>query len=277
MKPEYQMRTISVEKVDVDFAKPGNPSERVRALADLNLEIDDQEFVCLLGPSGCGKSTALNLIAGFTSPTSGSVEVGGGAVTTPGPERGVVFQDATIFPWMSVRDNVAFGPTMRRSSESKAISEKVDKFLDHVGLTGFGDHLPGELSGGMRQRVGLARVLINDPPILLMDEPFGALDAQTRITMQELLLDLWERDRKTVLFVTHDIDEALILGDRVIVMSARPGRISHEIVVDLPRPRSHELITDPDYIKHRHELFEELRSEAHRSEELEGVAMIGGY
>lgn len=271
------MRTISMENVEVEFPKPGSPNGRVHALSDLNLEIKDQEFVCLLGPSGCGKSTALNLIAGFTQPTSGSVEVEGEPIIAPGPERGVVFQDATIFPWMSVRENVAFGPAMRQSSSAKEIDAKVDEFLDHVGLAAFGDHLPNELSGGMRQRVGLARVLINDPPILLMDEPFGALDAQTRITMQELLLDLWERDRKTVLFVTHDIDEALILGDRVIVMSARPGRISHEITVELPRPRSHELITDPDYIELRRELFEELRSETHRADELEGVAAIGGH
>lgn len=259
---------ITLEAVDVEFPKPGAESERVHALANLDLTVEDQEFVCLLGPSGCGKSTALNLIAGFTTPSRGHVEVDGQPLEGPSPERGVVFQEATLFPWMTVRSNVGFGPKMRKSESSEMIEKNVDQYLENVGLAGFDKHLPKELSGGMRQRVGLARVLVNDPPILLMDEPFGALDAQTRITMQELLLELWERDRKTVLFVTHDIDEALILSDRILVMSPRPGRISKEIRVGLPRPRTHELITDPDYVRLRQELFEELRHETHRADEL---------
>ncbi|UPK73796.1 ABC transporter ATP-binding protein [Nocardioidaceae bacterium SCSIO 66511] len=275
-QPEAWMHTITLDKVEVEFPKPGEPSERVRALQDLTLEVKEQEFVCLLGPSGCGKSTALNLIAGFTEPTGGSVHVDDKPIDGPGPERGVVFQDATIFPWMTVRDNVGFGPSVRGSAAKAEIAERIDEYLERVGLEAFGDHLPNELSGGMRQRVGLARVLINDPPILLMDEPFGALDAQTRITMQELLLELWERDRKTVLFVTHDIDEALILSDRVVVMTARPGRIRETIPVNLPRPRSHELITDPTYVELRHTLFEQLRGESHRADELEGLATTAG-
>ena len=270
------MHTITLDEVEVEFPKPGEPSERVRALQDLTLEIKDQEFVCLLGPSGCGKSTALNLIAGFAQPTGGSVHVDGDPVDRPCPERGVVFQDATVFPWMTVRDNVAFGPSVRGFGTKAEVAEQVDEYLERVGLESFDGHLPNELSGGMRQRVGLARVLINDPPILLMDEPFGALDAQTRITMQELLLELWERDRKTVLFVTHDIDEALILSDRVVVMSARPGRICETIEVNLPRPRSHELITDPAYVELRHTLFEQLRGESHRADELDGLATNHG-
>ncbi len=266
------MHTITLDGVEVEFPKPGDPTTSVHALADLNLEVRDQEFMCLLGPSGCGKSTALNLIAGFTQPTSGRVTVDGQEVRRPGPERGVVFQDATIFPWMTVRENVAYGPRVSKGAGGSELKALVDEYIERVGLGAFGDHLPHELSGGMRQRVGLARVLVNDPPILLMDEPFGALDAQTRITMQELLLELWEKDRKTVLFVTHDIDEALILSDRVVVMSARPGRIRHTIDIDLPRPRSHELITDPAYVALRHELFEELRDESHRADELEGLA-----
>ena len=245
------MHTITLDGVEVEFPKPGDPTTSVHALADLNLEVRDQEFMCLLGPSGCGKSTALNLIAGFTQPTSGRVTVDGQEVRRPGPERGVVFQDATIFPWMTVRENVAYGPRVSKGAGGSELKALVDEYIE---------------------RVGLARVLVNDPPILLMDEPFGALDAQTRITMQELLLELWEKDRKTVLFVTHDIDEALILSDRVVVMSARPGRIRHTIDIDLPRPRSHELITDPAYVALRHELFEELRDESHRADELEGLA-----
>ncbi|MCQ9367100.1 ABC transporter ATP-binding protein [Brevibacterium sp. 91QC2O2] len=268
---------IRLDDIDVTFPKPGDANEQVHALADLNLEIADREFVCLLGPSGCGKSTALNLIAGFTSPTSGTVTVDGDAVTAPGPDRGVVFQEATIFPWLSVRENVAFGPKLGRGADRSGLHDKVDELLERVGLAGFGDHLPSELSGGMRQRVGLARVLINDPPTLLMDEPFGALDAQTRITMQELLLELWERNRKTVLFVTHDIDEALILGDRVVVMTARPGSIRSIIEVDLPRPRSYDMITDPEYVALRQRLFEELRQEAQRADELMGVTHGGEH
>lgn len=260
------MPEIRLENVGVEFTRRG--AEKVTALKGFDLVVKDQEFLCLLGPSGCGKSTALNLVAGFTRPTSGSVAVDGVPVKAPGPERGVVFQDANIFPWLSVRDNVGFGPSIK-GVDKKAIRESVDAYLEKVGLGKFGDHLPLELSGGMRQRVGLARVLINDPPVLLMDEPFGALDAQTRIIMQELLLGLWERDRKTVIFITHDIDEALLLGDRIVVMSARPGRIKTSIPVNLPRPRHYEVSTSQAFIELRRHLFEMLRPEAQRADEVE--------
>ncbi|MFF5989920.1 ABC transporter ATP-binding protein [Prauserella flavalba] len=254
------MAGIVLDGIDVEFAKPGAKTT-VRVLDDINLEVAGEEFVCLLGPSGCGKSTALNLIAGFVPPTRGQAAVDGRPVTGPGPDRGVVFQDANIFPWMTVAKNVAFGPSVQGRLSGRELDERVLHYLDRVGLAGFGDHLPHELSGGMRQRVGLARVLVNDPPVLLMDEPFGALDAQTRITMQELLLELWDRDRKTVLFVTHDIDEALLLGDRVAVMSARPGRIKTVLDVPLPRPRSYDAMADPAFVELKNRLFHELRDE----------------
>lgn len=262
------MPEIKLDNVCVQFERRG--AETVTALEGFDLAVKDQEFLCLLGPSGCGKSTALNLVAGFNRPTRGTVTVDGVPVKAPGPERGVVFQDANIFPWLSVRDNVAFGPSLR-GMDKAAIRAHVDAHLELVGLAKFGGHLPMELSGGMRQRVGLARVLVNNPPVLLMDEPFGALDAQTRIIMQELLLNLWERDRKTVIFITHDIDEAILLGDRIVVMSARPGRIKASIPVDLPRPRNYEITTSSGFIELHRYLFEQLRPEAQRADEVEAA------
>jgi len=262
------MPEIRLDNVCVRFERRG--AEPVTALEGFDLTVKDQEFLCLLGPSGCGKSTALDLVAGFNTPTHGQVTVDGQPVLAPGPERGVVFQDANIFPWLSVRENVGFGPAIR-GADNQAMHADVDAYLEQVGLAKFSEHLPLELSGGMRQRVGLARVLINNPPVLLMDEPFGALDAQTRIIMQELLLGLWERDRKTVIFITHDIDEALLLGDRIVVMSARPGRIKASIPVELPRPRSYEVTTTPGFIELRRYLFEELRPEAQRADEVEAT------
>ncbi|WP_433346808.1 ABC transporter ATP-binding protein [Microtetraspora malaysiensis] len=264
------MPDIVLDGVRMEFPGQGATGPAI-ALAEMDLAIHDREFVCLLGPSGCGKSTALNLIAGFLTASDGSVRVGGREVAGPRPDRGVVFQDANIFPWLSVAKNVAFGPSLSRRRDRNAIRRQVDEMLDRVGLSQFANHLPLELSGGMRQRVGLARVLVNDPPTLLMDEPFGALDAQTRIIMQELLLELWERDRKTVLFVTHDIDEALLLGDRIIVMTARPGRIKSSFDVRLPRPRRYEITSTPEFVALRRRLFEELRHEAARADELEAV------
>lgn len=258
------MPDITVRGAQVTF--PGTKKHRdpVLALADVNLTIPDQQFVCLLGPSGCGKSTLLNLIAGFLQPTAGEVLVGGQPVDGPGPERGVVFQNANVFPWLTCAQNVAFGPKLSGTPRSE-VNELVDHYLDRVGLLQFKDRLPMELSGGMRQRLSLARVLINDPPILLMDEPFGALDAQTRIIMQELLLELWERDRKTVIFVTHDIDEALLLADRVYVMTTRPGRILDHIDVPLERPRSYQVSNEPIFRDLRLRLFEQLHDDAAHS------------
>lgn len=206
------------------------------ALLETSLTLAQGEFVCIVGPSGCGKTTLLNMLAGFVAPTSGSVRVAGATVDAPGPERGVVFQEVGLFPWLTVRGNVEFGMRMagRPARERRA---RADATLALTRMDRFADRLPNELSGGMKQRVGLARVLANDPQVLLMDEPFGALDAQTRRLMQDELLAVWQQTRKTILFITHSVDEALLLGDRVIVMTASPGRIREDLRIDLPRPR----------------------------------------
>lgn len=217
---------------------PGNPP--VRALEGIDLDVAQGEFVALLGPSGCGKSTLLNLIAGFEFPTQGVLQVAGEAVQAPGPARGVVFQEAALFPWLTVWENVIFGP--RVQGVAKADYEgRAEEMLRIVGLSDFKNHLPVQLSGGMRQRVGIARILTLGSRVLLMDEPFGALDAQTRLTMQELLLSVWQQLKPTIIFVTHDIDEAIFLADTIYVMSVRPGRIQQRIQVPLARPRT---ITD---------------------------------
>ncbi|MGH7264466.1 MAG: ABC transporter ATP-binding protein [Candidatus Rokuibacteriota bacterium] len=219
--------------------------EEVVALQDITLEIDAEEFVVVLGPSGCGKTTLLNVLAGFEAPTAGEARLDGVPITGPGPDRGVVFQEYALFPWLTVRQNIGYGPRERRVPGAQR-AERVQAQIVAVGLTGFEDRYPHELSGGMRQRVALARVLVNDPKILLMDEPFAALDAQTRTLMQRELLTVWGRAQRTVVFVTHNIEEAIVLGDRVVVMTARPGRIKETVAVGLPRPRdvtSHEFNT----------------------------------
>lgn len=206
------------------------------ALEDFTLSVAEGEFVCIVGPSGCGKTTALRVMAGLEKPSSGEVHIG---ATTGGerPLNAMVFQEHSLFPWLTVVDNVAYGLEMRGVSKRER-HRRVMPFLEMVGLTRFGNHYPNQLSGGMKQRVSLARALVNDPEILLMDEPFAALDAQNKLLMQEELLRIWEGDRKTVVFITHAIDEALALGDRVAVMTAAPGRIKQIIPVDFPRPRS---------------------------------------
>ncbi len=207
-----------------------------RALSGINLDIEKGEFVCLLGASGCGKSTLLRLIAGFETATRGALSLYGQPIAAPGPERGIVFQDYALFPWLTVYENIAFGPRHRGlgSSEVKRIA---DKFTEMVGLTAFARHYPNQLSGGMKQRVAIARVLANDTDLLLMDEPFGALDALTREKLQEELLDIWKQTNLTVIFVTHSVEEAVVLADRVVVMTAGPGRIDSDMQIDLPRPR----------------------------------------
>ncbi len=228
------------EKVRVSDLSMTYVSDRlerqVTALENIELSIDAGEFVCLLGPSGCGKTTLLNLIAGFLQPTSGSVLTDGVVVTGPGPDRGVVFQEYGIFPWFTVAQNIAFGPRMRGASR-KEQDEIVRHYVDLVHLEGFEHHYPGELSGGMKQRVSIARSLANGPDILLMDEPFGALDAMTRETMQEELLRIWELDRKTCVFVTHSIAEAVYLADRIVILGAHPGRVKDIVEVTLARLR----------------------------------------
>mgnify|MGYP001598276691 CR=1 FL=1 len=217
------------------------------AVDDVSLDVEQNEFCVIVGPSGCGKSSLLYLAAGLTEVTAGDILVDGRVVEEPGPDRGMVFQSYTLFPWMSVRANVEYGPKRKGMGRAER-REIADRYLAEVGLTPFADAYPSQLSGGMKQRVALARALANDPRVLLMDEPFGALDSQTRGTMQKLLLRVWEHTQKTVLFVTHDIDEAILLGDRVIVMTARPGRIKAEITVDFERPRSMDLVLEPKFI-----------------------------
>jgi NitT/TauT family transport system ATP-binding protein len=232
----------------------------VRALADVDLRIEDREFAVLLGPSGCGKSTLLNVVAGFETVSGGSVRVFGDPVARPGPDRAVVFQEAALFPWLTVRENVAFAPRLKGLG-SRECDRLAAEALVQVGLADFLGALPDQLSGGMKQRVGIARALVMEPRVLLMDEPFGALDAQTRLSMQELLLGVWERRRKTVLFITHDIDEAILLADTLYVMSARPGRIKARIPVDLPRPRNLDMLASSDFNPLRREVMRLIREE----------------
>ncbi|MCO3884943.1 ABC transporter ATP-binding protein [Pseudomonas aeruginosa] len=235
----------------------GQGSEAFEAVRDLNLEARPGEFVCLLGPSGCGKSTLLGALAGHLRPSAGSVRVDGRSVEGPSPQRGMVFQQHTLFPWRRVRDNVAFGLKMQGLARAER-NRRAMEMLGLVGLADFAGRWPGQLSGGMQQRVEIARVLVNRPRLLLMDEPFGALDAQTRLKMQTLLLDVWARVRTTVLFVTHDIDEALYLADRVLVMSPRPGRIIADLALDFPRPRDTRLVTSADFVRLKRHCLELL-------------------
>jgi len=206
------------------------------AIDDVTLKLPQKEFLCLLGPSGCGKSTLLNMIAGFEFPTSGTVTVAGKPVVGPGAERGMVFQQANLMPWLPVWDNVAFSLKLQGKSQAER-RRAAQPFIDTVKLTGFENHYPSELSGGMAQRVGIARALLLNPTVILMDEPFAALDAQTKLEMQEELVTLWQRYESTIVFVTHSVDEALILATKVAVMTHRPGRIRELIDVALPRPR----------------------------------------
>ncbi len=231
------------------------------ALQPVSLEVADNDFITVLGPSGCGKSTLLRLIAGLETPSGGEILLDGQRIDGPGADRGVVFQSYTLFPWLSVRQNICFGLREKGMplSQQREISEH---FVAQVGLRGFESHFPKQLSGGMQQRVAIARALANDPKILLLDEPFGALDNQTRVLMQELLLGIWESARKTVLFVTHDIDEAIFMANRVVVFSARPGRIKADVPVDLPNPRHYTIKTSPEFMALKARLTEEIRAEA---------------
>jgi len=240
---------------------PARGGAVVTALEGLSLGIADRSFVCLVGPSGCGKSTLLNLIAGFEEPTAGSVMLDGKRVRGPAPDRGVVFQEAALFPWLTVLGNVCYGP-QRRGLRRDVYEPAAMALLEQVGLARFAQSYPNELSGGMRQRTAIARALVNDPEVLLLDEPFGALDAQTRAMMQELLLSIWERHQRTVLFVTHDVEEAVFMADRVIVMSRPPGRIMADVTIDLPRPRSYEVLTDPSFAAYKKDVLALVRQEA---------------
>jgi ABC-type nitrate/sulfonate/bicarbonate transport system ATPase subunit len=249
---------LSVRGVSRTFETAGQGA--TIALQATDLEVAENDFVTILGPSGCGKSTLLRIVAGLDHPSSGEVLLDGRRVSGPGPDRGMVFQSYTLFPWLTVLDNVCFGLRERGLPREQQLAVAND-FLKKVGLTGFASHYPKQLSGGMQQRTALARALANNPRMLLMDEPFGALDHQTRELMQELLLGIWEAERKTVLFVTHDIDEAIFMASRVVVMSARPGRIKVDREVALAHPRRYSVKTTPVFAALKAELTEQVRAE----------------
>jgi len=252
----------------------GHGAQAFDAVQDITLQIEPGEFVCLLGPSGCGKSTLLGALAGHLTLASGAIHVDGEAVRGPHPQRGLVFQHHTLFPWKKVLDNVAFGLKMqgvgRRERDARA-----HEMLRLVGLDAFAGFYPSQLSGGMQQRAEIARVLINHPRVMLMDEPFGALDAQTRLMMQRQLLDAWTRVRTTIVFITHDIDEALFLGDRVLVMGPRPGRIVAEFTPDFARPRDPSLVTSSEFIALKRRCLQLLHPHAGSSEPLERLTPLG--
>ncbi|EJM85786.1 ABC-type nitrate/sulfonate/bicarbonate transport system, ATPase component [Pseudomonas sp. GM74] len=243
---------LKVDKVSLSYRKPDGGT--FTALEEVSFEVPDQQFAVLVGPSGCGKSSLLYLTAGLAEPTSGEIYVGGQQVEGPGADRGMVFQSYTLFPWLTVRQNVEFG-LKRRGMPAAQRKDIVDYYVNEVGLSGFADNYAKQLSGGMMQRVAIARALANDPQILLMDEPFGALDSQTRLQMQQLLLRVWGNSKKTVLFVTHDIDEAILLGDRVYVMGARPGRIKQILDVPIERPRNLDMVMERSFIEMKREIF----------------------
>ena len=250
---------LRVDKVSLQYQTPAGGT--FTALDQVSFEVPDQQFAVLVGPSGCGKSSLLYLTAGLAEPTSGEIYVGGKQVEGPGADRGMVFQGYTLFPWLTVRKNIEFG-LKRRGIPAAQRRETVDHYLNEVGLTRFADNYAKQLSGGMMQRVAIARALANDPQILLMDEPFGALDSQTRLQMQQLLLKVWEHSQKTVLFVTHDIDEAILLGDRIFVMGARPGRIKRVMDVPMGRPRNLDMIMEPEFIRMKREIFHLLHDDS---------------
>ncbi len=249
---------VAVDRLKVEFE---DGKRRTVAVDGVSLDVQPGEFVSIIGPSGCGKSTVLNVIAGFTQATAGIVRVDGASVNAPGIDRGVVFQQYSLFPWLTVRKNVEFGlktqgmPLSKRESVART-------FLGLAGLLAFENHYPDQLSGGMKQRVGIVRALVTSPQVLLMDEPFGALDAQTRVVMQEILTNMWQRQRISVLFITHDIEEAIFLSDKVYVMTARPGRIKAELPIPLPRPRLPAMTATPEFLGIRHELQRLIREES---------------
>ena len=254
---------LLIEGVNKVFSTGGS---RVFALQDINMKVKSQEFAVIVGPSGCGKTTLLRMAAGLEKPTAGRLTLHNRAIKGPGADRGMVFQAYTLFPWLTVENNVAFGPRQCKVPE-KEIKAIVDHYLNVTGLQNFRTLYPKALSGGMKQRVAIARALANAPDILLMDEPFGALDAQTRVVMQELLLRVWEEDQKTVLFITHDIDEAIFLADTIHVMTRQPGTIKKTIQVPLARPRDHDILLTPDFISLKKEIVDMIWEESKQAAE----------
>ncbi len=252
-------RNIKVKIKDLKMVFNTRNGELV-ALNGINLDIHDNEFICVVGPSGCGKSTLLNIIAGLSRPTSGAVYCDGKEVLGTGTERGVVFQQYALFPWLTVQQNVEFG--LKLQKKSKAESKKIaDYYIDMVELTHFKDNYPKELSGGMKQRVAIARAYAANPEVLLMDEPFGALDAQTRTQLQSELLDTWQKEKKTCFFITHDVEEAIILATKVIIMSARPGRIKEIVDINIPYPRTQETRLTKEFLDIKNHVWSQVYKE----------------
>lgn len=237
---------------------PVQGKQQLMVLENINFQLYPREFVCLVGSSGCGKSTLLNIVAGLVSPTTGQVLVDGQVVTGPGSDRGMVFQGYTLYPWLTVAQNVAFGLQIRKLPKAEQ-RERVSYFLNVVGLTQFANSHPKQLSGGMKQRVAIARALANEPAVLLMDEPFGALDAQTKEQMQQFLIELWEQTHTTVLMITHDVEEAIFLSQRVYVMSARPGQMKQQVKVDLPDHRDIEMKLSSQFVDIKRDIIHALR------------------
>lgn len=261
---------IEIDQISITL---GHGADAFEAVRGLDFSVAPGELICILGPSGCGKSTLLGALAGHLNVSEGKLRVDGVPVAGPSPVRGMVFQQHTLFPWKKVRENVAFGPKMRGVEKAER-HRLADEILALVGLSGFEEFYPSQLSGGMQQRVEIARVLINQPHILLMDEPFGALDALTRSMMHDVLLDIWTKIPTTTLFVTHDIDEALFIADRVIMMSARPGRVIEDIRVPFARPRRAELVTEAEFVRLKRHFIELLRI-PNRSEPLPRLNPLG--
>ena len=255
---------LVIQGLRLEYRQPGQANGLV-AVDDFNLEVKPGEFISILGPSGCGKSTTLMMVAGLLRPTDGDIRVNDQLVSGVGRERSLVFQEAALLPWRTVARNVALGFEFRKDVPKREQKEVVEHYIDLVGLRGFSEHYPHQLSGGMRQRVGIARALAANPQLLLMDEPFGALDAQTRDLMGTELLRIWSTEQKTVIFVTHSIDEAIFLSDRVIVMTARPGRIKDIVDVQLPRPRDFSIRSSPEFLAYRDHAWAILEEEVNRS------------
>lgn len=249
---------IEVDHLQVNFEAQG---QLVRAVDDVSMHVQPGEFVSIIGPSGCGKSTLMNVVAGFLKASSGQTTVDHQSIKGPGADRGVVFQQYSLFPWMTVRKNVEFGLKMKGVGRTARVTT-ARTLLSMAGLLAFENHYPDQLSGGMKQRVGIVRALATSPQVLLMDEPFGALDAQTRVVMQEILTNMWQRLRISVLFITHDIDEAVFLSDRVYVMTARPGRIKAEIAVPLPRPRTPAMTSSTEFLRIVQQIKQLIREES---------------
>ncbi|MDA8194333.1 MAG: ABC transporter ATP-binding protein [Thermaerobacter sp.] len=258
---------VSLQQVRKTYPAPVRGQDPLLAVDTIDLTLADGQFCSLVGPSGCGKTTILNLVGGFEQPSAGRIAASGRSVIGPGPDRAVVFQEAALLPWMTVEANLAFALTLR-GGRPAANTERIAQMMEVMGLTGFERHYPYHLSGGMQQRVAIGRALLTNPEVLLMDEPFGALDAQTRSDLQRFLLELWSRLNPTVLFVTHDVEEAILLADRVVVMSPRPGRIVDDIAVNLPRPRTWDAVLNREFGELRRQVLDALRPSDSRARRL---------